>query len=71
MLHSFTGGADGSEPYAGLALDTKGNLYGTTSGGGASGGGVQADALVVAVFLTGDTFSTGTRCPPLHFLNLF
>jgi len=34
VLYSFTGGADGRNPEAGLVMDTKGNLYGTTSGGG-------------------------------------
>jgi uncharacterized repeat protein (TIGR03803 family) len=37
VLYSFTGGADGGAPLAGLILDDKGNLYGTTSGGGLSG----------------------------------
>lgn len=30
VLHTFTGGADGWAPYAGLIFDAKGNLYGTT-----------------------------------------
>src|SRR5271156_599823 len=33
---SITGAADGSTPYDGLISDVKGNLYGTTSAGGAS-----------------------------------
>ncbi len=41
VLYSFTGGADGGEPYKGVALDAQGNLYGTavTGGGGACEGG--------------------------------
>ncbi len=37
-LASF-GGSNGDGPIAGLIMDTSGNLYGTTSGGGASGDG--------------------------------
>jgi uncharacterized repeat protein (TIGR03803 family) len=36
VLYQFTGGRDGSQPWSGLILDTSGNLYGTTSGGGNS-----------------------------------
>jgi len=36
-LYSFTGGSDGGEPLAGLAIDKVGNLYGTTAGGGIPG----------------------------------
>jgi uncharacterized repeat protein (TIGR03803 family) len=32
ILHSFTGGIDGTLPTAGVVLDSKGNLYGTTDG---------------------------------------
>jgi len=34
VLHSFTGGDDGAQPYGGLILDQAGNLYGTTFQGG-------------------------------------
>jgi len=33
-LYSFTGGSDGSFPYAGVVQDAAGNLYGTTGFGG-------------------------------------
>jgi len=39
-LYSFTGGSDGEFPEAGPALDANGNLYGTTTQGGAYGNGV-------------------------------
>jgi uncharacterized repeat protein (TIGR03803 family) len=43
VLYSFTGGADGWTPRAGLTMDDKGNLYGTAAIGGdlkcAVGGG--------------------------------
>jgi uncharacterized repeat protein (TIGR03803 family) len=35
VLYSFSGKADGGNPYAGLVLDPAGNLYGTASSGGA------------------------------------
>lgn len=40
VLYSFTGGADGAGPLASLIFDGSGNLYSTTWGGGAYGGGV-------------------------------
>lgn len=34
IVHSFTGGSDGSMPSSGVSFDSAGNLYGTTSAGG-------------------------------------
>ncbi len=54
-LHAFTGGADGDIPQAGLVADAAGNLYGTTTSGGAGG-----DSGAGTVFeLTGSGFVTG------------
>ena len=41
VLYSFTGGADGGEPYKGVTIDRGGSLYGTavTGGSGSCEGG--------------------------------
>ena len=39
VLHSFGGGQDGVVPHGAIALDSQGNLYGTTNGGGTNNQG--------------------------------
>ena len=38
-LYSFSGSGDGATPFSGVIFDNAGNLYGTTTAGGASGNG--------------------------------
>jgi len=40
LLHQFTGGTDGAEPFSNVTLGANGKLYGTATGGGAHGYGV-------------------------------
>jgi uncharacterized repeat protein (TIGR03803 family) len=60
VLHDFTGGNDGAAPAAGVTPDTAGNLYGTTTIGGAMGLGI-----VFHLARTGDTW----RLYPLYAFN--
>jgi uncharacterized repeat protein (TIGR03803 family) len=51
VLYSFTGGADGGQPYGGVTLDAQGNLYGAAVIGG-TGGVCVEDGCGVAYKLT-------------------
>jgi uncharacterized repeat protein (TIGR03803 family) len=53
VLHGFTGGTDGSSPAAGVTLDAKGNLYGTTPAGGDSACGNFGCGVVFRLSQTG------------------
>jgi uncharacterized repeat protein (TIGR03803 family) len=61
VIHTFTGGADGLNPEAGLTIDGAGNLYGTTSLGGVGFWGV---AFKLSKKGSGWLFN------PLHFFGL-
>ena len=65
VLHGFTGGTDGGQPWAGLIRDPSGNLYGTTYVGGGGGGGGSGDCAISgcgAVF----KLSPGGKVTTLH-----
>ena len=57
-LHVFSGGSDGSKPYAGLVLASDGNFYGTTQSG-ASGFGTVFRIRPDGTFTTLYTFTGG------------
>jgi uncharacterized repeat protein (TIGR03803 family) len=61
VLHSFTGSSDGGSPAAGLIADAAGNLYGTTTSGGAgfSGTVFQLDSTATFTVLHSFTVSEG------------
>jgi uncharacterized repeat protein (TIGR03803 family) len=65
-LYSFTGGADGRNPYFGdLVLDANGNLYGTTFAGGADPGlGVVFEVTPAGVEKVLYTFNSVGGCSP-------
>jgi uncharacterized repeat protein (TIGR03803 family) len=60
-LYSFTGGNDGANPYAGLALGSDGSFYGTTQSGGTNGGeGTVFKISANGVFASLYSFSGGS-----------
>jgi uncharacterized repeat protein (TIGR03803 family) len=63
VLHTFTGGADGGQPYAAPILDPAGNLYGTTNIGGLAqsndGAGVVYQIDPAGTFTVLHTFTNG------------
>ena len=68
LLHSFAGGSsDGAYPYFGrLTMDKAGNLYGVSSGGGASGDGVLYELSKKGKLTVLHSFAGGTSdgCAP-------
>ena len=65
VLYSFAGGSDGGRPAADLIADAAGNLYGTTSSGGATascpgGCGTVFELTVPASFIAGQAMRNMT-----------
>ena len=60
-LHGFTGGADGGYPMGGVIQGSDGNLYGTTSQGGANNTGTVFQVSTAGTFTTLYSFTGGTN----------
>ena len=66
VLHTFTGGADGYLPFAGLVRDQVGNLYGTTSAFIGPGDGVGFKLFKSREFEALHTFSGTDGATPFY-----
>ena len=60
-LHGFTGGADGGYPLGGVIQGNDGNLYGTTSQGGANNTGTVFQITTAGTLTTLYSFTGGTN----------
>ncbi len=60
VLYSFTGGADGAQPVAGLVRDAAGNLFGTTENGGNANLGVVFELSATGQETVLHSFAGGT-----------
>ena len=63
-LQSFGGATEGIYPYAGLIQAANGNLYGTTSQGGANGGGTIFEIGLAGALTTVNSFGLGHGSQP-------
>lgn len=61
-LHSFTGGPDGSSPYASLVQGDDGDFFGTAFGGGAKGAGTVFKITPSGALTTLYSFCTQALC---------
>jgi uncharacterized repeat protein (TIGR03803 family) len=61
VLHTFSGGDDGEQPYAGLILDKNGNLFGAAIGGGVNGFGVVYELTPKGTFKVPYAFTGGSQ----------
>jgi uncharacterized repeat protein (TIGR03803 family) len=56
VLYTFSGGADGANPYAELTVSAKGTLYGTARNGGSAGVGTAFSLTAKGTFTLLHTF---------------
>jgi len=65
ILHNFAGGVyDGCAPFAGVVLDSDGNLYGSSAGCGAYSYGTVYELNKTGAFLLLHSFGPGEGCYP-------
>jgi uncharacterized repeat protein (TIGR03803 family) len=64
VLYSFTGGADGAVPFAGLTVDSANTLYGTTVSGGGPTPSCPGDVGVVFELSSAGFQTLHTFCGP-------
>ena len=57
VLHEFTGGSDGTDPYAGLVVDRHGNLFGVTVEGGGTGCAGNGCGIAFEMTPAGSTYT--------------
>lgn len=69
-IYSFTGGNDGANPYAALALGPNGNFYGVASAGGSSGKGTIFQVTTNGVVTPLYSFTGGNDGANPHALML-
>jgi uncharacterized repeat protein (TIGR03803 family) len=57
VIHRFRGGADGADPESGLDIDSSGNLYGDTDGGGTGCSGIGGCGTVFKLTSSGSSYT--------------
>lgn len=61
VLHSFTGGFDGQNPFTGVTIGSDGNVYGTAQGGGTNGFGTVFRTTPASAFSAFYEFQGGAQ----------
>lgn len=64
-IYNFGGAPDGDEPYAGVIMDSAGNLYGTTRHGGTTGSGTVYEIAANGTEQVLASFPGGTGINPM------
>lgn len=68
ILYDFQGASDGAHPAAGVLIDGKGNLYGTTESGGTDGDGTVFKLTPTGTLTVLNTFTGAGAAPVANLL---